>query len=77
MHKVSFDEAATVLDDHFGLTREDPGGQEEERFATLGLSSSGNLLIVVYTYRGADVIRVISAWKADRRQKGAYEESRS
>lgn len=74
-HKVSFAEAVTVLEDEFGLTREDP--DEEERFVTLGLSSVGSLLVVVYTYRGPDIIRVISAWKANRRQKGAYEKGRS
>ena len=76
LHKVSFYEAATVLDDDFGLTRQDPGSEDEHRFATLGLSSIGNLLVVIYTYRGPDVVRIISAWKADRRQRGAYEESR-
>ena len=77
MHRVSFDEAATVLGDDFALTREDPGSEDEQRFSTLGLSSLGNLLVVVYTYRGPDVVRVISAWKADRRQRGVYEEGRS
>jgi len=77
MHRVSFDEAATVLGDDFALTREDPGSEDEQRFSTLGLSSLGNLMVVVYTYRGPDVVRVISAWKADRRQRGAYEEGRS
>jgi uncharacterized DUF497 family protein len=76
VHKVSFNEAATVLDDDFALTREDLGGENEQRFSTLGLSSMGSLLVVVYTYRGPDVVRVISAWKADRRQRGMYEESR-
>lgn len=76
-HKVSFAEAVTVLEDEFGLTREDSDVMEEERFATLGLSSLGSLLVVVYTYRGPDIIRVISAWKANRRQKGVYEKSRS
>lgn len=76
-HKVSFAEAVTVLEDEFGLTREDSDVVEEERFATLGLSSFGSLLVVVYTYRGPGMIRVISAWKANRRQKGVYEKSRS
>ncbi len=58
-------------------TREDSDVVDEERFATLGLSSLGSLLVVVYTYRGPDIIRVISAWKANRRQKGVYEKSRS
>jgi len=61
-HGVSFAEAVTVLDDDFALTREDPDAQGEQRYVTLGLSSFGNLLVVVYTYRGPDVIQIISAW---------------
>jgi len=76
-HKVGFAEAVTVLEDDFGLTREDPDVVDEERFVTLGLSSGGNLLVVVYTHRGPDIIRVIFAWKANRRQKGEYEKGRS
>ena len=49
------------------LIREDPHAVEEPRFVTLGLSNLGNLLVVVYTYREPDVIRVISAWKANKR----------
>lgn len=44
---------------------------------TLGLSDVGNLLVVVYTYREPDVLRVISAWKANNRQRVLYEKSRS
>jgi len=75
-HGVSFAEAVTVLEDDFALTREDPDASDESRFATLGLSSWGNLLVVVYTYRRAEIIRLISAWKANQRQRMRYEESR-
>ncbi|MGH7353826.1 MAG: BrnT family toxin [Candidatus Rokuibacteriota bacterium] len=76
-HGVSFAEAVTVLEDDFALTRADPQVSGEERFTTLGLSDLGNLLVVVYTYRAPDIIRVISAWKANERQRVLYEESRS
>jgi uncharacterized protein len=75
-HGVSFAEAVTALEDDFALTREDGADGEEQRFVTLGPSDAGNLLVVVYVYREPDIIRVISAWKADRRQKEHYEESR-
>lgn len=77
IHGVSFAEAVTVLEDAFALTREDPDVAHETRWVTLGLSAWGNLLVVVYTYRGADAIRLISAWKANRRQRIRYEEGRS
>ena len=44
---------------------------------TLGLSNLGNLLVVVYTYREPDAMRLISAWKANKRQRKAYEKDRS
>lgn len=65
-----------MLEDEFALTRTDPDAQLEERFVTLGLSNLGNLLVVVYTYREPDVIRLISAWQANKRQRAFYEKRR-
>ena len=76
-HGVSFAEAVTVLEDNFALTREDPDAVEELRFVTLGMSNLGNLFVVVYVYREPDAIRVISAWKANKRQRELYEKDRS
>lgn len=76
-HRISFAEAVTVLEDAFALTREDPDAVEEQRFVTLGLSDQANLLVVVYAYRGPDNVRVISAWKARKRQRELYEKGRS
>jgi uncharacterized protein len=75
-HGVSFAESVTVLEDDFALTREDPQAAGEQRFVTLGLSDQGNLLVVVYMYREPDIIRVISAWKASKRQRALCEEGR-
>jgi uncharacterized DUF497 family protein len=75
-HSVTFAEAATVLEDELALTREDSDATGEQRFATLGLSVEGRLLVVIYAYRDPDMIRIISAWKANRRQRTRYEKSR-
>ena len=75
-HGVSFAEAVTVLEDEFALTRDDPAHAEEPRFVTLGMSNAGNMLVVVYTYREPDAIRLISAWKANSRQRETYAEGR-
>lgn len=75
-HGVSFTEAVTVLEDDFALTREDPESAGEQRFVTLGMSSVAQLLVVVYTYREPDIIRIISAWRANRRQRRRYEKDR-
>ncbi len=75
-HQVGFPEAAIVLEDERALTREDPDAVDERRFVTLGMSGFGNLLVVVYAYRGPNHIRIISAWKANRRQRSQYEKNR-
>ena len=75
-HGVSFAEAVTVLEDEWALTREDAAAVGEQRFVTLGLGSLGKLLVVVYTYQEPDAIRLISAWKANKRQREAYEKGR-
>ena len=75
-HRVSFAEAATVLEDDFALTREDPDAMGEQRFVTLGVSATGMLLVVVYTHREPDSYRIISAWKANKPQRKLYEKAR-
>ena len=75
-HHVGFPEAATVLEDEGALVREDPDAHGEQRFVALGLSGLGNLLVVVYTYGKPDLIRIISAWKANKRQRLQYEKRR-
>lgn len=41
---------------------------------TLGADAFGRLLAVVYAYRGPDVIRIISARKAEPHERRQYEE---
>ncbi len=76
-HGVRFSEAATVLEDERAISREDPDVVGEQRFVTLGLSGVGNLLVVVYTDREPEIVRIISAWKANRKQRLQYEKRRS
>ena len=73
-HRVDFADAATVLEDELAVTvpDEDP---DEERFATLGVDALGRLLVVVYTWRG-DEVRLISARKAEPRERRQYEKNK-
>ena len=75
-HGIAFSEAATVLCDHYALTREDPDSEGEQRFVTLGMSATGTLLVVVYTHREPDIYRLISSWKANKPQRTLYEKNR-
>ncbi|MBY0577924.1 MAG: BrnT family toxin [Burkholderiales bacterium] len=70
---VTFDEAKPVLLDPYALTKEDRDAQEEQRFVSLRMGAKGRILIVVWTHRG-ESIRLISAWKANQRQRKRYEE---
>jgi uncharacterized DUF497 family protein len=73
-HGVSFDEAATVFEDDYALLLEDEEhSEEEDRFVLLGLSAVLRILVVCHCYRASDeVIRIISARKADRAEKREY-----
>ena len=73
-HGVSFQEAAIVFGDPLSLTIDDPShSQEEQRFVTAGESAGREPLVVIHADR-EDAIRIISARKATRRERGDYEQ---
>jgi hypothetical protein len=65
-HGVSFDEAATALLDRNALAQEDRDAGEEQRWILVGMSALARLITVVYTLRGEERLRLISARKATR-----------
>ena len=71
-HGVSFADAEGVFDDALALHMPDPDVVGEERSVAVGLDNLGRLLVVVYTLRGAEVIRLISARLATRREAKSY-----
>ena len=73
-HGVSFEEAKSVFVDERAKLIDDPDHSEDEhRFILLGLSSSLRLLIVCHCHRDEkNVIRIISARKANRAESAAY-----
>ncbi|MDI6739767.1 MAG: BrnT family toxin [Candidatus Edwardsbacteria bacterium] len=74
-HGVSFDEASPAFQDTRSTTIPDPlHSEDEERFVLLGRSHLDRLLVVVHTERG-DRIRIISARRADRKERLRYEEN--
>lgn len=77
-HGVSFDEAITVFSDLLARLIPDPDSSYgEERFIILRQSKANRLLLVCHCYRDKDkVIRLISARKADKRERKIYEEFR-
>ena len=73
-HGVSFEEAREAFDDCWARVISDPEHSlEEERFVILGLSLRANVLIVCHCYRKKEeVIRIISARKATKRERETY-----
>lgn len=71
-HGISFDEAISVFVDEMALTFADTDNFEsEDRSRTYGMSNRGRLLVVVHTER-RNSVRIISARKATRYEKGIY-----
>jgi uncharacterized DUF497 family protein len=75
-HKgVTFEEAATVFRDPLAyLFDDDEHSAEEHRELIIGYSRRNRLLIVSFAERG-DVIRIISARKADGDERRDYEQA--
>ncbi len=74
-HKVSFDEAVSVFSDPFGKIFNDPDHSvDEDRFILIGSSFKNQLLFVVHVHiEDSDVLRIISARKATRREIQDFE----
>jgi uncharacterized DUF497 family protein len=74
-HHVSFNLAITVFDDPYALIAPDPKhSAAEEREWIVGESDNG-VLVVIFTKRlEGKVYRIISARRANRRERKLYEE---
>ena len=74
-HQVSFDEAKSVFYDEFAVQFfDEEHSSNEERFLMLGMSSNARLLLVCHCEREhGEVIRIISARKATKRESAFYQ----
>jgi len=75
-HGVTFDDAVTVFLDANALDGPDPAHSETEpRCLRLGTAADGRVVMVAYTVRRhahVETIRLISARRASRRERAAY-----
>lgn len=69
-HGISFADAVSVLSDDLAVTIEDDYSTER-RWVTLGRDIFGRTLVVVFSWRD-DEIRIISARKADPKERRQY-----
>lgn len=77
-HKVSFEQASTIILDPRAITVfDDEHGEHEDRWATIGIDMSGRLLVAIHTFEQVDNdtvrIRIISARKATRKEIRQYQ----
>lgn len=77
-HGISFEETSSVFFDPEALDGPDLKHSEEEpRFLRIGISVLGKVLVASYTirrkYNEISQIRIISARKANKKEKQAYQ----
>lgn len=76
-HGVDFREAATVFDDPLSMTFPDTDHSVgEQRYVIIGISARNRILVVAHSDNG-EVVRIISARPATRRERRFYEENAS
>jgi len=75
-HGVSFDEATTVFDDSLGRIFDDElHSTDERREIIIGRSISNRLVVVCFTERPNERIRIINARLRTPKEQKAYEEN--
>ena len=77
-HKVSFEVAARAFADPFAFTAHDRIENGEQRWQTIGMVDGHLVLLVAHTVGedddGTEVICIISARKADAKERKRYDE---
>ncbi|MCL7422132.1 MAG: BrnT family toxin [Methylobacter sp.] len=72
-HKIDFMDAIQVFFDERRLSKLDSRHDYgEDRYQVIGMSNE-RVLFVVYTERSGNTIRVISARKANKKERATYE----
>jgi uncharacterized DUF497 family protein len=76
-HGVGFEAASLVFDDPLQLSAQDCEVDGEERWQTIGMAGGVLLLLVSHTFEdedGEEVVRIISARKANAQERRRYED---
>jgi uncharacterized DUF497 family protein len=79
-HGITLEQAIAAFDDPSAYTFGAHIENGEERLKTLGVLHGVVIVLVVHTYRDSDegeIIRLISARKADKAERKMYENSRT
>ena len=71
-HGVDFADVTGIFYDEETIIIADPEHHTEQRYIALGLDVKNRVVVVVHVYRDVDVIRIISARKADPKERAAF-----
>lgn len=72
-HRISFETAVLVFDDPFHVSVQDREVDGEARWQTIGMVGGVHVLLVAHTVdEEAEVVRILSARKATRRERSIY-----
>jgi uncharacterized DUF497 family protein len=71
-HSIQFADVVSVFNDNFAIIISDDH-PDEERFIIIGLDFFRRILVIAYTYRDQNTIRIISARKANKIERQQYE----
>lgn len=77
-HKIRFETATRAFFDPFAIIEQDRIEHGECRWQTLGMADGFLLLLVAHTVRdddGVEVIRIISARRAEPKERKYYEQN--
>ncbi|NUT76218.1 BrnT family toxin [Pseudomonas sp. C1C7] len=73
-HGISLAETEPVFHDERALTFQDDD-HDKPRWITMGLDGKGRLLVVAYTWRDPNFVRIISARRASKNERRQYQEA--
>jgi uncharacterized DUF497 family protein len=73
-HGLDFTEAVNIFQNPLLMKLDTRHDYTEERYIGIG-TLNGRIIVIIYTKRGNDKIRVISLRKANSREKNIYEKA--
>ena len=70
---ISLAETEAVFYDDLAMTVQD-NHHDEQRWIIMGMDAKGRLLVVAFTYRDPNFVRIISARVATKNERRSYQE---
>jgi uncharacterized DUF497 family protein len=74
---IRFEDVVSALDDPEGYEQEDPNCDFEERWLYVGETTSGRILVVIFTEEDLPLYRIVTAFEAEGRWLDEYEKHRN